>query len=117
MEDLLIQILSSFGFPVRRQGSFLEDEPYPNDFFTFWNSIADGEAFYDNTDHSTEYEYDVNFYSVDPDKPYEILREAKNILRKNNFEVWGDAHDVMSDEPTHVGRGFTVSILKTNEEE
>jgi hypothetical protein len=112
MEDLLIKILSEFGYPVRRQGSFLETEKYPNHFFTFWNISADGDGFYDNAEHFITYEYDVNFYSVDPEKIYIVLREVKKRLRNCGFESWGDAHDVASDEPTHSGRGITVSYLK-----
>ena len=48
MEDFLIEILSKFGFPVRRQGSLLEDEPYPDSFFTFWQNSAESECMYDN---------------------------------------------------------------------
>lgn len=112
MEDLLIEILSEFGYPVRRQGSFLEDEPYPDHFFTFWNVSSDGSGFYDNDEHFIIYTYDVNFYSVDSELVYTVLREAKKRLRNRGFDSWGDAHDVMSDEPTHDGRGITVSYLR-----
>jgi hypothetical protein len=112
VEDLLIQVLSSFGYPVRRQGSFLEKEPYPDHFFTFWNDSSDGSAFYDNDENAITYTYSVNFYSVDPERTYAILRETKKLLRKNGFEAWGDAYDIASDEQTHTGRGFTVSYYK-----
>lgn len=113
MEDFLIDVLSEFGYPVRRQGSFLESEPYPDNFFTFWNNSADGSGFYDNEEHAILYEYDVNFYSVDVEKAYSVLRDAKKKLKENGFDVWGDAYDVMSDENTHIGRGIGVSYLKT----
>ena len=38
MEDKLIEVLSSFGYPVIRQGSMTEDEAYPPTFFTIWNN-------------------------------------------------------------------------------
>lgn len=112
MEDLLIETLSEFGYPVRRQGSLLNDEPYPPHFFTFWNVSSEGYGFYDNMETKILYEYDVNFYSIDSEKIYEVLRKAKRKLRAKGFESWGDAHDVASDEPTHDGRGFSVSFLK-----
>lgn len=116
MEDFLIEILSSFGFPVRRQGSLLEEEPYPDSFFTFWSNSADTQSAYDNQENSILYSYDVNFYSTDVEKVYEVLREAKKKLKENGFEAWGDGYDVMSDETTHYGRGFSVSYLKVMEE-
>lgn len=117
MEDFLIEILSTFGFPVRRQGSFLENEPYPDSFFTFWNSLAETQSAYDNKETSILYEYYVNFYSTDIEKVYSIMREAKKKLRENGFEAWGDGYDVASDEKTHFGRGIDVSYLKNLQEE
>ena len=38
MEELLVQTLESFGYPVRRQGSLGAQEQYPDHFFTFWNN-------------------------------------------------------------------------------
>lgn len=116
MEDLLIEVLQlCFGYPVFRQGSLAENEPYPKNFFTFWNNASDGYGFYDNDETHISYEYDVNFYSEDIENVYSILRKAKKVLRENGFEVWGEAHDVLSDEPSHFGRGITVSYLKREE--
>lgn len=117
MEDFLIEILSTFGFPIRRQGSLLENEPYPDSFFTFWSHAADTESSYDNKETTILYEYDVNFYSTDIEKAYAILRKAKEKLRQNGFEAWGDGYDVPSDENTHFGRGMNVSYLKNLMEE
>lgn len=116
MEDFLIEILSAFGFPVRRQGSLLEDEPYPESFFTFWSNSADTQSTYDNEENSILYNYDVNFYSTDIEKVYEVLRDAKKKLKENGFEAWGDGYDVISDEDTHFGRGINTSYLKLKEE-
>ena len=38
MEDNLIELLATFGYPVLRQGSLAENEQYPPTFFTFWNN-------------------------------------------------------------------------------
>ena len=112
MEDLLIELLESFGYPVIRQGSLGPNEEYPENFFTFWNNDSyDGEH-YDNNNVSTVYDYDVNFYSVNPDATYSKLREAKKLLEGKNFIVSGDGYDVDSDEDTHTGRGMNVLYLK-----
>lgn len=112
MEDLLIELLSSFGFPVRLQGSLAEDEPYPDNFFTFWNNSSESSGFYDNDENNIVYDYDVNFYSVNPEAVYSKLREAKQLLKANGFTVSGDGYGVASDEPTHDGRGMNVLYFR-----
>lgn len=114
MEDLLINILESFGYPVKLQGSLLPEEPYPSHFFTFWNRDSTGESFYDNEEQTTSFDYDVNFYSVDPELVYSKLREAIKLLKKAGFIVSGDGYSVASDEPTHDGRGINVKYLRRN---
>lgn len=108
MVDLLINTLEPLGYPVRRQGSLLEDEPYPDNFFTFWNNSSDGDSFYSNTENSIVWNYSVNFYSIDPVLVDSKLLEAKELLNNAGFNVTGAGHDVLSDEPTHTGRGITV---------
>lgn len=112
MEDLLIEVLSSLGYPVRRQGSLLPDEPYPDSFFTYWNNTADGSSFYDNNESSIVWVYSVNFYSTNPEFTYSKLIEAKTALKNNGFIVTGGGYDVMSDEPTHTGRGMYASYIE-----
>lgn len=111
MEDLLIDTLSALGYPVILQGSLLPDEPYPDHFFTFWNNDSTS-LFYDNVEHSIIYDYDVNFYSIDPELVYSKLREAKHKLKEVGFIVTGDGYTVGSDEPTHDGRGINVIGIK-----
>ncbi len=114
MEDLLISVLESFGYPVKLQGSLLPDEPYPDHLFTFWNRDSTGESFYDNDEQTTLFDYDVNFYSVDPELVYTKLREAITALKKAGFIVSGDGYSVASDEPTHDGRGINAKYLRRN---
>lgn len=112
VEDLLIETLATFGYPVRLQGSLLENEPYPSDFFTFWNDSSNSQAFYDNNENAIIYEYSVNFYSVDSVKVYSVLREAKSKLKQVGFIVSGDGYSVASDEPSHDGRGIDIIYMK-----
>lgn len=114
MEDLLIKILEEFGFPVKLQGSFTEEESYPDNFFTFWNNDSYGGSYYDNSEKSTIFDYDVNFYSNDPQKVYDILRDAIQKLKNAGFIISGDGYGVASDEPTHDGRGVNVKHLRRN---
>lgn len=106
MEDLLISVLETLGYPVRLQGSLLDDEPYPDSFFTFWNDSADGSGFYSNDETSILWSYSVNFYSNDPLLVNSKLMEAKRLLKASGFIVTGAGYSVMSDEVTHTGRGI-----------
>ena len=108
MEDLLIELLGSFGYPVIRQGSLTDSEPYPNTFFTFWNNDESQIKAFDNGFELVAYDFDVNCYSNNPLTTYELLRSARKLLKQNGFEPLSRGYDVASDEPTHTGRGFRV---------
>lgn len=115
MEDSLITLLESFGYPVIRQGSLAPDEPYPATFFTFWNNNEDGEAFYDNKEASATYDYYVNVYSTDPSKTYTLLESARTLLRENGWVTVRRGFDIASDEQSHTGRGMEVELLSFNQ--
>lgn len=114
MKDLLIQLLETFGFPVILQGSISPDESYPDHFFTFWNNDSYDGDHYDNDAISFVWNFSVNFYSIDPEKPNQMLLSAKTLLKANGFIISGKGYDVVSDEPTHTGRGMNVLKLERN---
>lgn len=114
MEDLLIETVEELGYPILRQGSLSPKESYPESFFTFWNNAADGDGFYDNDETQTIWNFDLNFYSVDPSLTYSKLLEAKKLLKEVGFVVTGKGYDAPSDEPTHTGRGMNLLFLETN---
>lgn len=109
MEDLLISTLEALGYPVRLQGSLLPDESYPDHFFTFWNDSADGSSYYSNDEYAILWQYSLNFYSISPELVNSKLLEAKALLKKAGWLVSGAGYSVMSDEPTHTGRGITIT--------
>ena len=111
MEDQLIELLQSLGYGVYRQGSFNEDQRYPDSFFTYWNTESPDHANYDNEDYKTDWAFDVNFYSVDPDLTYSVLARARILLKQNNWIVPSRGYDVYSDEATHTGRGMQALYL------
>ena len=111
LEDELIELLETFGYPVIRQGSLSEDEDYPDTFFTFWNNEEVENSAYDNETQSVLYDYDVNIYSNNPELPYSLLKDVRNLLKSNNFIISGRGYDVMSDEVTHIGRGMNVLYI------
>lgn len=112
MEDSLIEILSTFGYPVIRQGSLSDDDRYPDNFFTFWNNDSSDHSHYDNSEYGTTWDFDVNFYSVDPANTYSVLSQAKTALKAAKWIISGQGYDVASDEPTHTGRGMNVTYLQ-----
>lgn len=117
MKEQLIELLSSFGYPVILQGSLTEDEKYPQSFFTFWNSETADQNHYDNDAVAYVWDFDVNFYSTDPVLVNTKLLEAKRLLKANGWIVGGKGYDVPSDEPTHTGRGMNALYLELNKEE
>ena len=111
-KNLLISTLESFGYPIYLQGSMAKDDAYPASFFTFWNNSADDAAFYDNEEHDTIWNFDLNFYSNDPDLANTVLLEAKPLLKEAGFILNGSGFDVVSDEPTHTGRCMELYYIE-----
>lgn len=111
MKELLISLLESFGYPVFLQGSLSENEAYPESFFTFWNNDTFDNNHYDNNPISYTWNFDINFYSIDPELVNTMLLQAKTLLKQNGFIITGKGYDVASDEPTHTGRGMNALII------
>ena len=113
VKELMIGILQTeWDYPIIQQGSMSDDEKYPDHFFTFFNNETTDAAFYDNTETKTIWDFDLNFYSIDPELVNSILREAKALLKQNGFIVSGVGYDVISDEETHTGRGINVTYVE-----
>lgn len=104
-------------YPVIQQGSMSNEDPYPADFFTFFNNNSDGAGFYDNDETRIVWDFDLNFYSSDPTHVNSTLRDAKTALKGAGFIVTGAGYDVLSDEPTHTGRGINVLYMENLTEE
>lgn len=115
MLENLIQLLESeYGYPVYLQGSMSSDESYPDHFFTYWINDSSDESHYDNNGNAIVWDYDLNFYSNDPLKAHSMMLNIKTLLKQNGFIVSGGGYSVMSDEPTHTGRGITVLYREQN---
>lgn len=112
MDENLINLLESFGYPVMRQGSLPEDQAYPDTFFTFWNSEEIEHSAYDNDTSNINYNFDVNIYSTDIDLCISLLEQARTLLKANNWIIGTRGYDLASDEITHVGKGMQVYFLE-----
>jgi len=113
VKKLLIDTLvNEFQLPVYLQGSLSADDEYPAAFFTFWNNYTNDDGFYDNTESDVIWNFDLNYYSNDPVSVNSVLLEAKHLLKSVGFIPDGSGHDVLSDEPTHTGRGMTLLFIE-----
>lgn len=108
MEDELIEILSSFKYPVYRQGSMSNDEAYPDTFITFWNNDSPDHSHYDNSEYGTDWDYSIYVYSNNPSLTYSVLANARIALKAAGWICLGKGFDVDSDEETHTGRGLEI---------
>lgn len=111
MEDTLIALLEAYKYPVYRQGSLGKDEPYPESFFTFWNTDSPEHSHYDNQNYGIAWAFRVCFYSTDPDLVYSKISAARVDLKIAGWIVPTAGYDVLSDEQTHTGRGIDVYYL------
>lgn len=112
VEDKLIEILETFEYPVRRQGSFASVDDYPDSFFTYWNNASDDSAHYNNNEVGIVWYFDVNFYSNDVEKTYSVLNDAIKALKNKGFIISGRGHDMPSGTITHTGRGIEAKYLE-----
>lgn len=113
VKKLLIDTLDDqYGWPVYVQGSLSDNDEYPASFFTFWNNSTEDSSFYNNTEHDTIWNFDLNFYSNDPMLVNVVLLEAKQLLKAVGFIPDGSGYDVLSDEPTHTGRGMNLIYIE-----
>lgn len=113
VKQLLIDTIEdTTGFHMYLQGSFSDDDAYPDSFFTFWNNYTNDTAFYDNTENQVIWNFDLNFYSTDPVMVNTVLMQAKAALKAVGFIPDGSGYDVLSDEATHTGRGMTILYLQ-----
>ena len=66
VKNLLIDTLTEeYNYPVILQGSLSTDDVYPESFFTFWNNNTADEAFFDNEETQTIWDFDLNFYEIE----------------------------------------------------
>lgn len=108
----LYDVLDGFGYPVYLQGSMSDDEQYPNAFYTYYNNNSTGALWYDNIENANVWDFDVNAYAANPDTAQDMLIAARDALRQNGFICAGAGYDIISDEPTHIGRGINVGYIE-----
>lgn len=111
VKQLLLDTIAEFDYPVYQQGSLSNDDDYPDSFFTFFNNSTADDNFFDNQETITIWDFDLNFYSIDPSLVNSVLMQAKPLLKEAGFIVDGVGYDVLSDEATHTGRGINLLYI------
>lgn len=96
---------------VYLQGTFSEDEAYPNEFITFWTNYTEDRAHYDNDVHSIEWRFSVMVYANDPDRVVALADDARAKLKAAGFIPQGRGNDLPSDVPSHTG--WAMEFIKT----
>lgn len=118
IKQSIVDILTeAFDVPVIQQGSLSDDDTYPDDFFAFWNSNSSSSDFYDNTKNAIIWEFELNFYSNNPEHTNACLLIAAQVMEAHGWIIDGEGYDVVSDEETHTGRGFTMVLIEPRENE
>lgn len=112
VKSLLINTLASFGFPIYLQGSLSDEDEYPTTFFTFFNNSTSDDRFFNNNETVTIWDFDLNIYSNDPAIVNTVLLTAKPLLKAAGFIVDGIGYDVLSDQPSHTGRGINLIYVE-----
>lgn len=114
MKQKLIEILSTFGYPVFLQGTLNADEAYPESFITFWVNDAPDHSHYDNETTSYLWDFTVIFYSNDPALVNSQPEEIRKALKNSGFIPQGKGQDIPSDEPTHTGWAQNYYYIENN---
>lgn len=115
MEDALISILEDLGagYPVYKQGSLSDSEPYHDaSFWTFWNDNSSDHAHYDDQMYGTVWSYNIFFFSTNPALPYKMISDAITALKDFGWIISGMGSDAYSDEKTHTGRTVNIKYLE-----
>lgn len=104
VKQKLINALDTFSPDnVFLQGTLNPDEQYPDKFITFFITMSDLDAFYDNNTNRTDLYITVIFYSNDPTEVATIPSEILAALKSEGFIPENVGNDIMSDVQTHTG--------------
>lgn len=112
MKQSLINVLSTFGYPVFLEGSINPDTTYPDAFFTFFNTGTAEDMFYSSDPLGQIWHFRVWFVATDPALVETVPEQARQALKAAGWTPENMPRDGRVDLPTHTARFFT--ILKLN---
>ena len=114
MKEEILNLLKTFGYEVKEQGSYTSTEEYPDNFFTIWNDDTQPLDHYDNEEVGTVWVFIIYFYSKSPLLTVEMIKKAKALLKKNGWIVPGKGRDAYSDSKDHCGRMIKATYSEKN---
>ena len=103
IKTLLITTLEKLGYPVYLQNSMDEDEEYPASFITFMTVDSYDAASFDNSAVAWGWQFQVIFYSSDPNLVMSEPAKIAAALKAAGFIPRGRGMDIPSDVDTHTG--------------
>lgn len=110
MNEALFELLDEFEYEYHKQGTLPDNRPYPDNFFTWYNPYTENAEIYDNRPRATNWEYDVAFYSVNPQRVTDTISALYERALDLGYEVDGKGYDVSSGRQSHTGRLITITI-------
>ena len=107
IDIVLIKLIEEYsGLPIYRQGSVSPDEPYPTEFWTFWEP-ENIEQHYDNKAAYNIRCFSICFYSAFPETARNTVQDLRKKL-KNMGIASTPPEDTASDEISHIGLAIDV---------
>lgn len=97
---------------VYQQGTFLENEEYPEKFITFFTDSTEDNSHYDNDATSVDWNFSVMFYSTDPAEVATVPNTIVKELKAAGFVPQGKGFDLICDRPTHTGWAMDFVITE-----
>ena len=112
LENVFRDIEAETGIVFSRQGSYEIDEKLPNDFYTFWNTASDYDEFYNNKPSRCVWEWNIFYYTNNPENIYSGLEIFIEKAREKGFLFESIGRDIMCDEPNYVGRTLKTTYVE-----
>lgn len=111
IKQYLVDILSSSGYEVYKQGTMLDTNTYPDSFYTYYN-IDSEELYYDDESYAIVRHFTICFYTNDIKILQKEVDSMRKILKNNRFIVSAD-EDISPSDKSHYGLGF-IAIYQYN---
>ncbi len=108
MTDKLIEILESFGYPVRLRTYLLGTDTMPETLITYEETASEDGRVYDNSEHAVKWSYTVTIISTNPQTTLTVAKDLKKKLKGTDFTMQGLGTGFSADGTGYVGRNCYI---------